>query len=445
MRLVLLAGACVAALAFAVARSVGEPAVAPSMPVQWIPSDPPNSPMGEAKGLYPGRVVWIRNPRATPWAGDLSRGHWWDEGSGVAIGELEPMVSASLRALVDSPTDEAAWDSLFRHFNRTHGRGDAGYRKGEIVAIKTNCNNSYAGHGDRDNQIDATPQTLQCMLRQLVHHAGIPQENIVVYEAARVIPDRVYDPSHREFPRVVWVDTAGNDANGRERVVWHANAFQYSNPRSGCGNSVPEQVFQATYLINMALLKGHLVSGVTLTGKNHYGSIDGRDHREWLNAWKQGMGRYNPLVDLIGTRQLGGKTLLYLIDGLFGTKDVNDNVTPECAGWKNLFGGAWSSSLFLSQDPVAIDSVGLDFLRCEWGGHLASSKAFGRNLNADNYLHEAALASHAPSGTEYQPDGSVLGSLGVHEHWNDPLHKQYTRNLSPAGRGIELVNVSLPH
>ncbi len=29
------------------------------------------------------------------------------------------------------------------------------------------------------------------------------------------------------------------------------------------------------------------------------------------------------------------------------------------------FGNHWASSLFMSQDPVAIDSVGLDFVRNE--------------------------------------------------------------------------------
>jgi len=410
-------------------------------PIEWTPSDAANSPMGEARGLFPGRVVWTRNPRATPWNGDTGRGHWWEEGTGVVRDEVDAMLSSCLRSLVAEPTDAAAWDALFRHFNRTHGRGNSGYRRGEIVAIKTNCNNSYEGYGDQDNQIDAVPQTLQCMLRQLVLRAGVPQENIIVYEAARVIPDRVYAPGHKEFPGVRWLDTRGDGRNGREKLVWHGEAFQYSNPKAGCGTSIPEPVFKATYLINMALLKGHLVSGVTLTAKNHYGSIDGRDHREWLNAWKHGMGRYSPLVDLIGTRELGGKTLLYLIDGLFGTKDVNDPVDKECAGWKTLFGGGWSASLFLSQDPVAIDSVGLDFLRGEWGGRLASSKDYGRNLHADNYLHEAALAFDPPSGTLYQPDGVRLESLGVHEHWNDPVRRQYSRNLRKDGRGIELVTV----
>ena len=38
------------------------------------------------------------------------------------------------------------------------------------------------------------------------------------------------------------------------------------------------------------------------------------------------MGTYHPFVDMIGSRELGGKTLLFILDGLYGVRDVNDNV-----------------------------------------------------------------------------------------------------------------------
>jgi hypothetical protein len=62
-------------------------------------------------------------------------------------------------------------------------------------------------------------------------------------------------------------------------------------------------------------------------------------------------------------------------------------------------------------------------------------------MHADNYLHEAALADKAPSGTVYKPDGVPVGSLGVHEHWNNSKDKKYSRNLSAKGSGIELIPV----
>ena len=101
------------------------------------------------------------------------------------------------------------------------------------------------------------------------------------------------------------------------------------------------------------------------------------------------------------------------------------------------FNDHWASSLLAFQDPVAIDSVALDFLRAEWNDYPHMS-------GADDYLHEAALADHPPSGTFYDPDHTSgttrLESLGVHEHWNNPKEKQYSRNLGKR-EGIELLRV----
>ncbi|MCC6353558.1 MAG: hypothetical protein IT577_06710 [Verrucomicrobiae bacterium] len=88
--------------------------------------------------------------------------------------------------------------------------------------------------------------------------------------------------------------------------------------------------------------------------------------------------------------------------------------------------------LLASQDPVAIDSVGMDFLNSFCPRTMWSC--------ADNYLHEMALADNPPSGTVYQPDGSRLSSQGTHEHWNNSTNRQYSRNLG-TGNGIELVTI----
>ena len=43
----------------------------------FTPSDNPNDPIGTGMGLHPGRVVWVHDPEATSWDGNL--GHWWDD------------------------------------------------------------------------------------------------------------------------------------------------------------------------------------------------------------------------------------------------------------------------------------------------------------------------------------------------------------------------------
>jgi hypothetical protein len=95
-------------------------------------------------------------------------------------------------------------------------------------------------------------------------------------------------------------------------------------------------------------------------------------------------------------------------------------------------------------DPVAIDSVAFDFLLEEWPDVVTGGTGNPGSLQggAEDYLHEAALAGNPPSGTFYDPDkdGVSLASLGVHEHWNNPQDKQYSRNLG-TGDGIELIQI----
>jgi hypothetical protein len=142
------------------------------------------------------------------------------------------------------------------------------------------------------------------------------------------------------------------------------------------------------------------------------------------------MASYNALVDLMGHKDLGGKTMLYLLDALYAAP--HQSVGPE--KWESPpFNGHWTASVFASQDPVALESVIVDFF--------AAEKTSQRLVGAvDNYLHEAALANDPPSKTRYDPegDGTLLKSLGVHEHWNSPENRQYSRNLG-TGQGIELV------
>jgi hypothetical protein len=176
------------------------------------------------------------------------------------------------------------------------------------------------------------------------------------------------------------------------------------------------------------------MAGVTLTGKNHFGSVHFPHDGGWLPRVLHNHvlrtsppGSYNALVDLMGHRHLGGKTMLYILDGLYTAEHNEGNVIR----WASL-NDQWAASLLVSQDPVAIDSVGLDFLR----GEPRATQVRG---SADNYLHEAAQAAQPPSGTAYAPDGGgKLASLGVHEHWNNATGRKYSRNLG-RNEGIELI------
>jgi hypothetical protein len=442
----------------------------------FVPSDPPNSPIGTAKGIFPGRVVWMWDPAATKWNGTSN--YWWSETNTIQS-VVDSMLSKSVRAITGESTDAEAWYTLFKYFNESHGKGNIGYHEGEKIAIKLSlvqCTNSSINGG---NNNFSTPQLVLALLRQLVHNAGIPENYITFYDIMRSIPSSITDKCKSEFPKVHFVGSiAGYNQEAYKRDTTKLNWSQnlvLEHPTGGLHTGyLPTIVTKASYLINFANLKGHRYVGVTGCAKNHFGSmsadgdvntphsvgvhpyvtvhdfiINGSDEWSFLG---RPMGTYNALVDLMGNKDLGGKTLLYMTDGLYVVPVENDPNTMAIRFQQPPFNNRWTSSIFISQDEVALESVIIDFLRNEQALNNKLTQVFPDNSahkvvigNVDNYLHEAALANDPPSGTIYHPsgDGVRLKSLGVHEHWNNYVDKQYSRNLG-TGNGIELYQVHNP-
>jgi hypothetical protein len=441
----------------------------------FTPIDSANSPVGTARGIFPGRVVWMWDPSATKWNGTSN--YWWSETNTIQT-VVDSMLSKSVRGLTGKSTDVAAWDTLFKYFNQQHGKGSIGYQAGEKIAIKLSLVQSTSTGSSNNNF--STPQLVLALTRQLVNNAGVIDSNITFYDIMRTIPASVTDKCRKEFPRVHFVGSV--IARNQEKYIRDTTSVHFSqnlvleHPTGGLRTGyLPTIVTHASYIINFANLKGHRYVGVTGCAKNHFGSmccvpdntldpntphavgvhpyitvhdifIDS-SYTEW-NFLGRPMGSYNILVDLMGNKDLGGKTLLFLTDGLYVVPKENDPNTSAIKFQQPPFNNRWTSSIFLSQDEVALESVTIDFLRTEqainnkfiqtyeWDNYSVHNVIFG---NVDNYLHEAAQANNPPSGTFYTPnkDGIRLSSLGVHEHWNNPTDKQYTRNLG-TGNGIEL-------
>ncbi len=413
-------------------------------------AEPPtaNKPIGAAKGIHPGRVVWVHNPDATDWEGP-GDGHWW-QSSHTSQTVVDQMMSQAIRELTSQASDAAAWDKIFRYFNNIHGRGEVEYKPGEKIVIKVNFVGFIWHHGGVNQKnynleswrdyMNTSPQMILALLRQLVQTVGARESDISVGDSLAYFANEYYDILHKEFPNVRYLDYAGKF--GRVKMKQSSVPFYWSCHPEGClQDYVPVYLAEADYLINLANLKAHTGAGVTLCAKNHYGSlirwpVQKGYYNMHQDAFSKKVGIYRPLVDLMGHAHIGGKTVLYLIDGLYSGIHPKDRAPRK---WKSYpFNGDWTSSLFASQDPVAIDSVGFDFLRTEYEEH-------PRKSGVDDYLHEAALANAPASGTFYDPDHSDnvtrLASLGIHEHWNNPRDKRYTRNLG-TGNGIELLAVT---
>jgi hypothetical protein len=390
----------------------------------------PNHPAGTAKGIFPGRVAWVHDPALATWDGKT--GNWWDDNV-LSQQEADKMLNESLMNLTGEKSDQKAWTALFSYFNSKHNRKDLAYQPGQKIAVKINENNT-SGH-QNTGEINATPQMVLALLKSLVNDAGVPQKNITVFDASRFITDNIFNKCHTIFPDVVFLDNVGGD--GRTKSTYVDNAIPYSVDNGKLATGLASCAVEADYLINMALLKGHVGQGVTLCAKNYYGvtSIYNDWHKNAhnnFNPGRDGTPQYLTFVDFLAHKDLGQKTMLFLIDGTYGSKLVNGAPGPK---WQMApFNNNWGCSLFASQDPVAIDAVGLDLLRTEWPD--APDMAF-----SDQYLIEAAMADNPPSKTKYDPErnGQKVESLGVMEHWNNGVDKKYSRNLGKSA-GIELVN-----
>jgi hypothetical protein len=417
-------------------------------------------PIGEPRGINPGRVAWAFDPSATPWAGHGS-GSWWEPQNTVQAVVDEMLAGVVCSVAGASGTDRAdvstSWDALFRYHNVRAGRGDRGYNKGERIMIKVNfvgANAMWGWGGSGDPEYPNTsPQVIHALLDELVYAAGVEQSDITVGDTTANFPVPYHVLLAPDFPRVKYLSFSPGTGlvtpqSSGVRVYWSTADAEGARP-----DYLPTCFTEAAYIVNLANLKGHYdQAGITLCAKNHYGSLyrrpDGLGGFFDLHADSPRNnprpGSYRNLVDLMAHEGLGGRTVLYLIDGLYAARHSARVDSGRPLRWESSpFDGGWTSSIFGSQDPVAIDSVGFDFLLAEWPRVDLRELVSPASPAVDDYLVEAALAFAPPSGVFYHPSDPEpvrrLASLGVHEHWVDAASKRYSGNEGK--KGIELIRL----
>ena len=435
-----------------------------------------NEPKGIAKGIFPGRVVWAHDPKTTKWKGNWKSKtdqYWLDENTDQQ--RVEAMLATTLTKLTGKRIEENAWEAIFKHYN-TNCRGlkNRGYKEGEVIGLKINLNNCE-GPNKIDNYSDASPQFVLAMVRQLVHQAHVSPKDIIIYDVRRFIPSYLLTKVWKEFKEVRFIqvdkpkdDQAKNsvygDYHGLEVPIW-MEGITYSNGKYDKARFIPKQIYDATYIINMALLKGHSYpyntmedgdegqTGISMCGKNHFGSIQGTwELHAAINTNQEAVkNAYSPIVDLAASPNIGAKTILFVLDGLYSgrkwrTYPVHFPNPPFNNVVEPYENASWPASILASMDGVALDCVGLDIYHSQIKNNNDStghSRILLRN-NADDFLFEMAQANNPPSGTKYMQNGKHVQSLGVHEHWDSDSSRRYSRNLDPLkGKGIELIYLPL--
>jgi hypothetical protein len=441
----------------------------------------PDQPMGVAQGIFPGRVVWIHNPNAVNQNCNPSLlNHAWWMAENNHQSTVDSMVSAAIDSLTGQKSDSAAWVALFKYNNAARGKGAVGYVSGEKIFIKINECSGWGGNynttdlskvnGSWYGMSETTPAMVISVLHQLVDIAHVAQSDIYVGDPMRNIYKEWYAQWLPKYPDVHYIGPDNYANLGREQVKASKTSLIYYSDRGtvlhpnvmySMSNIDTTKVYHDTlysvydsveYLIDLPQLKGHKRAGMTMFAKNHFGSQT-RSSAAHLHLGlpcpiemqndtsRLGYGLYRVQVDFMTSSILRKKNLIFLMDALWGTDYEQDKPLK----WQmEPFNNNYSSSVFASLDNVAIESVGYDFLRSEFTVTRGAG-TFVQMRGADDYLHQAADSTNWPDGIKYDPDstGVHIYSLGVHEHWNNPTDKKYSRNLG-TGDGIELLDVELP-
>jgi hypothetical protein len=174
------------------------------------------------------------------------------------------------------------------------------------------------------------------------------------------------------------------------------------------------------------ILKRHEWAGVTLSFKNHFGTIDDcrlvHDH-----VFTGGSGydpSYNGLIDIHLNHHVGGKTVLVLCDALYGNYL---SLFGEPPPWPQ-FGNDAPSTIFLGTDAVATDCVAFDVLYRE--GTIG--------LRADDYLE---LAGALGLGVYERESAPGVYSLIDHVYLEPPFDPTGVGDGSQAQPAYDMLAV----
>jgi len=252
------------------------------------------------------------------------------------------MLEAGLTRLVGVGDAVQAWRRLF-------GRDD-------IIGLKVNCLGAPTTHTHVEVAL-AAAEGLQ--------GAGLPASNLVIFDRLTDELDRAGYPVN---------EGTGVRCYGTDRVGYDAEPTNAGEVGSCLSRIVSEH---CTALVNLPLLKDHDLAGVSISLKNHFGSIN--------NPNKLHLNQCSPYVaDLNLVPAIREKQRLIVCDALEVTYDGGPTYCPATT---ERYDG-----LLMATDPVALDRVGwqiVEGLRAKAG--LASLHAEGRE---PGYIMVAGDAQH---------------------------------------------------
>ncbi len=263
---------------------------------------------------------------------------------------LRKMLDASITKLTGLNDVKEAWATLFK--------------PGERIAIKVNT---------FSNSLIWTHVPLVLAVTDSLQAAGIPAEQITIFDYRASELNVAGYNVNVDGPGV---RCTGMDSNyNAETTVVNGSHINLANLLKNCDA-----------LINIPVLKSHMMAGITFAMKNHYGSFYYPDklHGDSMRG----------VAALNGLPEIKDRTRLIIGDAL----SANLHYANSYPYWQEDWIG---DSIFMSFDPVAHDTMGLQLLTRELekaGDNPAS--LIGMAAPAMQYAVELGIGTNDPTNME---------------------------------------------
>ncbi len=229
---------------------------------------------------------------------------------------VQKIVDAGIMQYTGQKTVADAWASVLPSLSAK-----------DIVTIKVNCINS---------SLSTHPEFVDAIVTGLVS-AGVTENNIIIW-----------DRTNHELISAGYKYNIGNTGVrcfGTNEKGW---GYDKQVKLSNQNVRLSKILMNTTHLINAPVLKDHGTSGITISMKNHYGSVDNPEN---LHG-----GECDPYIaELNNVPDIKTKTRIIVLDALLGIFRGGPIAPPQFVYNSVIFG----------QDPVALDYTGWTILRDE--------------------------------------------------------------------------------
>jgi len=259
----------------------------------------------------------------------------------VSIKNARQSVDESLLLLTQQKNMKDAWIQIFPDLTTE-----------DTIGLKVNCLN---------RKCPTHPEIAYGIAESMIDSLGINPNNIIIWDRTSSELEKTGYTINESDKGIRCFGTVDSFSISR----WILNRKQDESDGIGYDRSQPIDVGDGTTshlstiltrmctsLVNVPVLKDHGKAGITLSLKNHYGTIDNpRDcHSNYCDPF---------VAKINAASQIKNKTKLIICDAAFGVYEGGPLGAPQ---WKH-------NSILASIDPVALDYTGMQIINAQRKQH----------------------------------------------------------------------------